>query len=85
MSRLEVSDVGAKFEIHRMIRGLAEAGIGVIVITSDLPEAIGLSDRIIVMKDGGITGEIGQEDMTEENVISLGLRTRIDFSLREDN
>ena len=63
-------DVGAKFEIHRLIRGLAETGIGVIVITSDLPEAIGLSDRIIVMKEGGIAGEISPEDMTEENIIS---------------
>ena len=63
-------DVGAKFEIHRMIRGLAESGIGVIVITSDLPEAIGLSDRIIVMKEGIINGEVGVDDMTEENVIA---------------
>ncbi len=63
-------DVGAKFEIHRMIRGLAESGIGIIVITSDLPEAIGLSDRIIVMKEGAINGEIQIEDMTEENVIA---------------
>ncbi len=69
-------DVGAKFEIHRMIRGLAEAGIGIIVITSDLPEAIGLSDRIIVMKEGGINGEINSpEDMTEENVISWASHT----------
>ncbi len=69
-------DVGAKFEIHRMIRGLAEEGIGIIVITSDLPEAIGLSDRIIVMKEGGINGEIiSPEDMTEENVISWASHT----------
>lgn len=63
-------DVGAKFEIHRMIRGLAETGIGIIVITSDLPESIGLSDRIIVMKEGAISGEVGTEDMTEENIIA---------------
>lgn len=68
-------DVGAKFEIHRMIRGLAESGIGVIVITSDLPEAIGLSDRIIVMKEGAINGEVGIEDMTEENVIAWASHT----------
>lgn len=63
-------DVGAKFEIHRMIRGLAETGIGIIVITSDLPESIGLSDRIIVMKEGTISGEVGTDDMTEENIIA---------------
>lgn len=68
-------DVGAKFEIHRMIRGLAESGIGIIVITSDLPEAIGLSDRIIVMKEGAVNGEVGIEDMTEENVIAWASHT----------
>lgn len=63
-------DVGAKFEIHRMIRGLVESGLGVIVITSDLPEAIGLCDRIVVMCEGIISGEVGVNDMTEEKVIT---------------
>jgi ribose transport system ATP-binding protein len=63
-------DGGAKFEIHRMIRGLVESGLGVIVITSDLPEAIGLCDRIVVMCEGIISGEVGVNDMTEEKVIT---------------
>ena len=64
-------DVGAKFEIHRMIRGLVESGLGVIVITSDLPEAIGLCDRILVMHEGALSGEVDGDDMTEENIIAL--------------
>ncbi len=51
-------DVGAKVEIYRIIRDLAEQGIGVIMISSELPEIIGMCDRVIVMREGVVTGEL---------------------------
>jgi ribose transport system ATP-binding protein len=47
-------DVGAKTEIYRLVRDLSEQGVAVLLLTDDLPELIGLSDRIIVMRDGGM-------------------------------
>ena len=51
-------DVGAKYEIHKMLRDMSEEGLGVIVVSSELPEIIGLSDRVIVMAEGIISGEV---------------------------
>ncbi|WP_421444672.1 sugar ABC transporter ATP-binding protein [Agrobacterium tumefaciens] len=64
-------DVGAKAEIHRQIRELAREGVGVIVISSELPELIGVSDRILVVREGRIAGEVEGEDMTEEKIMQL--------------
>jgi len=64
-------DVGAKAEMHRMIRELAESGIGVIIISSELPEIIGMCDRVIVMHEGKITGEVSNNDITEKNIMTL--------------
>ena len=55
-------DVGAKNEIHKIIRRLAKAGLAVLMISSDLPEIIGLSDRILVMRGGTITAELPGND-----------------------
>lgn len=63
-------DVGAKAEIHNMLRELSNNGINVIIISSELPEVIGMSDRVIVMHEGWITGEITGEDMCEEVIIT---------------
>jgi ribose transport system ATP-binding protein len=63
-------DVGAKSEIHKLLRELAEDGVGIIVISSELPELIGISDRVIVIRGGRIAGEVTGE-MTEEAVIRL--------------
>jgi ribose transport system ATP-binding protein len=52
-------DVGAKSEIYRIIDELARRGIGVIVISSELPEVIGICDRVLVMREGHIEGEVG--------------------------
>jgi inositol transport system ATP-binding protein len=49
-------DVGAKAEIHRLMGGLARQGVGIIMISSELPEIIGMSDRIVVMQEGRING-----------------------------
>jgi len=68
-------DVGAKMEIYQIMRNLVNAGNGIIMISSELPEIIGLSDRILVMRSGGIAGEIDQavERASEEQVMSLAV------------
>lgn len=64
-------DVGAKAEIHRQIRELAREGVGVVVISSELPELIGVSDRVLVVREGRIAGEVEGDDMTEEKIMQL--------------
>lgn len=66
-------DVGAKSEFYNMICQFAKQGLGVILISSELPEVIGLSDRIIVMRDRQISGEVSREDATEDKLLSLGM------------
>ena len=63
-------DVGAKSEIYRLLRQLAATGVGIIMISSDLPEVLGLSDRILVMREGRIAGEFSAEEATEEKVVA---------------
>src|SRR5258705_13837516 len=62
-------DIGAKVEVHRIISELAGAGLGIILISSDLPEVLAMSDRIIVLHEGRITAEIPRERATEERVM----------------
>lgn len=62
-------DVGAKYEIYTLINALAEEGKAIIVISSELPEVLGLSDRIYVMNEGRIVGELGKEEATQENIM----------------
>ncbi len=64
-------DVGAKSEIYVLLRGLARQGVGILLISSDLSEVLGVSDRIIVMQAGKIVGEVTGADATEEKVIAL--------------
>lgn len=66
-------DVGAKSEFYQMICQFAKQGLGVILISSELPEIIGLSDRIIVMKSLQIAGEVLREEATEGKLLSLGM------------
>lgn len=66
-------DVGAKSEFYQMIYEFAKQGLGVILISSELPEVIGLSDRIIVMRGLHISGEIMREEATEDKLLSLGM------------
>ena len=66
-------DVGAKSEFYNMICEFAKQGLGVILISSELPEVIGLSDRIIVMKSLRISGEVMREEATEDKLLSLGM------------
>lgn len=62
-------DIGAKAEIHSLIDRLAAEGKAVVLISSDLPEILGMSDRILVMHRGSISAELSAEEMTQENVI----------------
>jgi ribose transport system ATP-binding protein len=64
-------DVGVKFEIYNLINKLAQEGIGVIMISSDLPELLGISDRIGVMWEGKITGILSRKDATQEKIMTL--------------
>ncbi len=64
-------DVGAKSEIHHILRDLANQGVGVIVISSELPEIIGLCDRALVIRDGRLAGELNSNEMTEEALLRL--------------
>jgi L-arabinose transport system ATP-binding protein len=66
-------DVGAKAEIYNLIDELANQGIGIILISSEMPEILGLADRIYVMQNGRITGELSGETATEEEVLELAM------------
>ena len=64
-------DVGAKFEIHEIVRREAARGAGCLVASSDLPEVLALADRIIVMREGRIQGQLAGAEATEETVMHL--------------
>lgn len=66
-------DVGAKAEIYMLINELVKAGKTIIMISSEMPEVIGMSDRIIVMHEGRIVGELSREEATQEKIMSLCL------------
>ncbi|MET3290575.1 UNVERIFIED_CONTAM: D-xylose transport system ATP-binding protein [Brevibacillus sp. OAP136] len=66
-------DVGAKAEIYKMIRDLADEGMAIIMVSSELPEVLGVSDRILVMKDGKIAAEMLQEQADEEVLVRYAL------------
>ncbi|VEI19264.1 Arabinose import ATP-binding protein AraG [Serratia plymuthica] len=66
-------DVGAKHEIYHVIYQLAQQGIAVLFASSDLPEVLGLADRIIVMREGAISGELLHDDASEEKALSLAM------------
>ena len=63
-------DVGAKYEIYTIMHGLVEMGISIIMISSELPEILGMSDRILVMCEGKIAGELLRADATQEKIIA---------------
>jgi D-xylose transport system ATP-binding protein len=66
-------DVGAKAEIYKIMRQLADEGIAIIMVSSELPEILGVSDRILVMKDGKITGEVHHEKADEEALVRYAM------------
>jgi ribose transport system ATP-binding protein len=64
-------DVGAKVEIYELMNELTQNGAGILMISSDLPEVLGMSDRILVMSGGRITGELSMEEANGENIMEL--------------
>jgi len=74
-------DVGAKYEIYAIINGLAEAGKGVVMISSEMPELLGMCDRIYVMNEGRIVGELpgardAQDGATQEKIMRMIIQTK---------
>ncbi len=64
-------DVGAKAEIYRLLRELADRGVAVIVVSSDMEEVLGISDRIVVMREGNLAGILHRDDFSEQAVMNL--------------
>jgi ribose transport system ATP-binding protein len=74
-------DVGARSDIYSTLREFARRGIGILLISSDLPEILGLSDRVYVMREGRIAGELSRDQASEQNVI--GLATGVQTTAKE--
>ena len=68
-------DVGAKAEIHRLLSMMAKEGRAIIMISSELPEVMGMSDRIMVMHEGKITGEVDREQATQTRIMQYATNT----------
>lgn len=68
-------DIGAKVEIYRIIRRLADSGVGVLMVSSELPEIVGLSDRVVVMAQGHVVGEIGSDVLSEAAIMELAVQS----------
>jgi len=64
-------DVGARADLYRVIRGLADQGLGVLMVSSEVPEVLGLSDRVLVMREGRLLREAAAEDIDEATVLDL--------------
>jgi len=64
-------DVGAKAEVHNLLFEMAQSGIAIIVISSELPEVLALADRIVTMREGRVTGEVMGPQATQEKLMTL--------------
>jgi len=67
-------DVGAKIEIYNLINQLADQGVSIIIVSSELPELIGVCDRIIVIREGEVSAEFDQQDFTQEKIMIASVR-----------
>lgn len=70
-------DIGAKYAIYDIINDMVRQGLAVIMISSDMPEILAMSDRIAVMKEGHLTGILEKEDMTQENILELAMMSEV--------
>jgi ribose transport system ATP-binding protein len=68
-------DVGAKTEIYQLLADLAARGVAIVMVSSELPEIVGLSDRVVVMREGRVMAELAREDATEERVMQHATRS----------
>ena len=78
-------DVGAKFEIYQLMRQLTERGVAILMISSELPEVIGMSDRVLVMHGGSIVGELDRAEVTEEKIIELATTGQLEHHAEQNN
>jgi inositol transport system ATP-binding protein len=67
-------DVGAKAEVHRLVSDLAAKGLAIIMISSELPEVLGMSDRVMVMHEGHVSGFLDRAEATQEKVMALAAK-----------
>jgi rhamnose transport system ATP-binding protein len=70
-------DVGTKAEVHRLLSDLAGQGLAIVMISSELPEVLGMADRVLVVSEGRITAEIARDDATPENVMRAATRATV--------
>jgi ABC-type sugar transport system ATPase subunit len=66
-------DVGTRFEIYKIIEGLTESGVAILLISSDIQELLALADRVVVMRAGKLVGEFAGGDLTEMNIGAAAL------------
>jgi rhamnose transport system ATP-binding protein len=69
-------DVGAKVEVYRTLAGLLDAGLGVLMISSELPEVLGMADRVVVVHEGRVAAELGRGELSEEAILAAALGQR---------
>jgi ABC-type sugar transport system ATPase subunit len=74
-------DVGAKSQVHHLIRDLALRGVAVLVISSELPELLAISDRILVLRQGKLVGELDGRTATQEQVMALALPDAVEATV----
>lgn len=75
-------DVGTKAEVYKLVRSAADGGAAVVLVSSEMPELLALSDRIVVMCEGRITGELNGDDMTQANILRLATADEADKARR---
>jgi ABC-type sugar transport system ATPase subunit len=66
-------DVGAKYEVHTQMLNLAKEGAAVLMISSEMPEILGMSDRVLVMREGRLTADIPRDEATQENILRYAM------------
>jgi ABC-type sugar transport system ATPase subunit len=76
--------VGAKAEVHALMGRLAQSGVGIIMISSELPEILGMSDRVLVMAEGQVAAILDQEEATQEAIMAYASGEEIGSSIAVD-
>lgn len=64
-------DVGAKREIYQLMNELTDRGVAIVMVSSELPEILGMSDRVLVIHEGTLSGELSRNDATQERIMTL--------------
>lgn len=73
-------DVGTKVEVYKLVRAAAENGLAVVLVSSEMPELLALSDRIMVLAEGVCTGTLEGDEMTQTNILTLATRENVAVS-----